>query len=730
MHTSKALGALTVALLLSTAGVQAAEYFNRIASFAVALNNPDVEPGSTENSSEIITGTEDGNTLIYSNALLGGIGFVDITDAAAPKAGGFVPLDGSPTSVAVIGSKALVTVDTTEDFTAPTGYLAIVDLATKAVDLTCDLGGQPDAVAKNHDSKIIAISMENQRDEDVNDGAIPQLPGGNITFFDVAEGGSVDCATMRVTDLTGVADIAGEDAEPEYTDFNGANELAVTLQENNHIVILNGVTGEIINDFSAGSVTLENIDATEDGRLSFSETQTDRLREPDAIQWLDDDRVVIANEGDWNGGSRGFTIFNKDGTLLYESGPSLEYEAARLGHYPEGRSDAKGIEPEGMEVGTFGDTKFIFVNQERSSLVGIYKDTGAAPEYWQSVPSGLGPEGALAIPSRNLYVTANETDLSVDGLAGAHVMIFELQDVEQPNYPQIISDLDENNLPIGWAALSGAVGDAEKPGILYAVSDSAFTEAAIYEIDATAKPARIVKKTVVTRGGEPAQKLDLEGITLDGEGGFWLASEGDTAVLTPHALFHVNADGEIEDEIAFPSSLLAGETRSGSEGIAAIGTGDDLTLWIAIQREWKDDEKGFVKLVSYKPASEEWAAVRYPLEAAPEGGWVGLSEITIHGDYAYIVERDNQIAEKAGLKAIYRVPVAELAGAELGGELPVVTKELVRDLIPDLASNNGYVVDKVESFAIDSTGKGFVITDNDGVDDSSGETFFWSIDLE
>ena len=57
----------------------------------------------------------------------------------------------------------------------------------------------------------------------------------------------------------------------------------------------------------------------------------------------------------------------------------------------------------------------------------------------------------------------------------------------------------------------------------------------------------------------------------------------------------------------------------------------------------------------------------------------------------------------------------------------MVTKEEVRDFIPDLAANNGYVVDKVESFAIDSAGTGYVITDNDGVADSSGETFFWSV---
>ena len=73
------------------------------------------------------------------------------------------------------------------------------------------------------------------------------------------------------------------------------------------------------------------------------------------------------------------------------------------------------------------------------------------------------------------------------------------------------------------------------------------------------------------------------------------------------------------------------------------------------------------------------------------------------------------------------MPVSALVGAEIGGELPVVSKEEVRDFIPDLAGNNGYVVDKLESFAIDAAGTGYAITDNDGVADSSGETFFWSV---
>ena len=147
---------------------------------------------------------------------------------------------------------------------------------------------------------------------------------------------------------------------------------------------------------------------------------------------------------------------------------------------------------------------------------------------------------------------------------------------------------------------------------------------------------------------------------------------------------------------------------------------------MAVQREWADDEKGVVKLVSYKPSSKEWGAVRYPLEQT-ESGWVGLSEITANGDYAYIIERDNLIGQAAKLKKLYRVALADLKPAALGGDLPVVKKEEVRDLLPDLKATNGYVVDKVEGFTIDAAGNGFVVTDNDGVDDSSGETLFFGI---
>ena len=65
--------------------------------------------------------------------------------------------------------------------------------------------------------------------------------------------------------------------------------------------------------------------------------------------------------------------------------------------------------------------------------------------------------------------------------------------------------------------------------------------------------------------------------------------------------------------------------------------------------------------------------------------------------------------------------------APLGGALAVVSKEEVRDLIPDFAAQGGYIVDKVEGLAIFEDGTACASTDNDGVDDSLGETFHWSV---
>jgi hypothetical protein len=188
-------------------------------------------------------------------------------------------------------------------------------------------------------------------------------------------------------------------------------------------------------------------------------------------------------------------------------------------------------------------------------------------------------------------------------------------------------------------------------------------------------------------------------------------------------LVRVDAAGAIVEEVPIPETLATSATRFGFEGVTVTGAGDDQLVWAAVQREWKDDPKGTVKLLAWKPATQEWLAVRYPLNT-PEKGWIGLSEITAVNGGLIIVERDNQVGKDAKVKQLTYVSLADVTPAPLGGELPIVDKQLVRDLVPDLAAPGGFVLDKIESFAIDVEGNAFIITDNDGVDDHSGETQF------
>ncbi|MDD2868401.1 esterase-like activity of phytase family protein [Neomegalonema sp.] len=705
---------LTSVLALCAGAAQAEQNFNRVASFATSLNMAEGEDRARETSAEIIAVSGDGNTLVYTDGPLGVAGLVDITDPAAPKALGNVDVGGDPTSVGVLGQIAFVAANTSKNFIETSGHLVAIDLASRKEVARCDLGGQPDSVAIAPDGSFLAVAIENERDEDLGDGRVGQQPAGYLYLAEIKDG-VVDCASGRHVDMTGLAEISPEDPEPEFVDINALGETVVTLQENNHIAVV-GRGGAILSHFSAGAVDLTEIDATDEGALIFTESQPGRKREPDSVKWIDENHFATANEGDMDGGSRGWTIFNKSGEVVFESGASFEHALIALGHYPDKRSDAKGVEPESVAFARYGDQPLLFIGSERGSAVGVYDVTDLKnPVLLQVLPSGVGPEGYATIPARNLLVSANETDLGEDGAARAHVMIF--QRAEGPaRYPYLTSEgADER---IGWAALSGLAADPEAPGRLYAVNDSFFkAQPTIYTIDATQTPARITSALRVTRGGAPALGLDMEGVTLAREGGFWIANEGDLDKNVPHALYRVDASGEIVEEVAFPTELTNHAKRFGAEGIAWVGD----RLWIAIQREWGDDPKGFVKLVSYDPATKEWGAVRYPL-AAPTSGWVGLSEIATRGDYVYLLERDNLIGDKAATKVVTRVPVSELNPAPLGGELPVVSREVVRDLLPDLLSNGGYVLDKVEGLTFDAEGTAWIVTDNDGVDDSSGET--------
>ena len=131
------------------------------------------------------------------------------------------------------------------------------------------------------------------------------------------------------------------------------------------------------------------------------------------------------------------------------------------------------------------------------------------------------------------------------------------------------------------------------------------------------------------------------------------------------------------------------------------------------------------KLAVYDPAAGNWGFVRYPLDKPAGIGGVGLSEITaLGGDQFALIERDNQPGAAAALKAVTLISLAGIEPKPLGGELPVVEKSLAVDLLPAMLATKGWISDKPEGLALLASGELVAVTDNDGVENATGETLF------
>ena len=373
MRSGRLLATTALVAWSAVPSAQAAgTYFERVATLPVYATLPAGTDPKTETSAEIITASPDGMTLVFTDSPAERLGFVDIADPAAPKPAGSLAMQGEPTSATVVAGTVLAGVNTSKSKASPSGHVAVVDLASRSVAATCDVQGQPDSVAASPDGRFLVVAVENERDEELNDGALPQLPAGHVAIFDLgADGRPTNCDAARIVDLTGLAAVAPEDPEPEFVDVNAANIAAVTLQENNHVVLVDLASGKVTADFSAGAVDLEKIDADDDKVIAGTGSKQGVLREPDAIGWLGEDRLVTANEGDYKGGSRGFTLFDPTGKVLWDSGNQLEHLGMSHGHYPVKRAKSKGVEPEGVEIGQFGDERLIFVNYERGNFMAV-----------------------------------------------------------------------------------------------------------------------------------------------------------------------------------------------------------------------------------------------------------------------------------------------------------------------------------------------------------------------
>jgi hypothetical protein len=129
------------------------------------------------------------------------------------------------------------------------------------------------------------------------------------------------------------------------------------------------------------------------------------------------------NDGDFDKlyafGARSFSIWNADGSLLFDSGDKLEkfLIEKRPDLYDDDRSDDKGVEPEGVAIGQINQRTLAFIGLERVDAVVIVDVTNpASPEMIQILETGDAPEGVLFIPfhespnGKSLLVVSSEGD--------------------------------------------------------------------------------------------------------------------------------------------------------------------------------------------------------------------------------------------------------------------------------------------------------------------------------
>lgn len=821
----RAAGTLVAAVALcATASVHArteesSRFFKRVSAFQVFENSSP----ETVTAAEIAAVALDGTLVVYTDALSARVGFVDITDPAAPVAAGAIEVDGDPTSVDVIGDYALVAINTSKDFVNVSGRLLVIDVNTRTIVREIELGGQPDSVAVSKSGLYAAVVIENERNEGLGNGQPPQLPGGYLVIVDLV--GKPETWSLRQVELAGLPTLFPEDPEPEYVDINDDDVAVVSLQENNHFAIVDLPSGAVLGHFPAGAVTLTQIDVQNNALIQLSGTKPNVAREPDAVAWVSKRAFATANEGDLFGGSRGFSIFGDDGSVLFDAGNSYEWTAVRHAHYPETRSGSKGTEPEGIEYGVFegpnGPERLLFVASERGSFIGVYRlpddcagdldgdgavgspdlalllgawgsategfgdldgdgfvgpadlasllgawgYCDATPELVQVLPSGARPEGLLAIPSRNLFIASSELDARADKIRST-ISIYEWG--TESTYPSFRSVDRADGTPMPWGALSGFIVDASDDDTVYAVHDSAYRRTRVFTIDLGTTPATIaaelplldsngvllaaltalkaelpntpsfVPQNLINADG--TVNIDGEGIALAAAGGFWIASEGagnlvdgvsnpaNQPFASPNMLVRVDATGVIAEVVLLPLSVGRNQLRFGFEGVASVVEEGVEVLYVCFQRAWTaaGDPSDLARIGRYDTAAGTWTFAHYPLEAAtsPNGGWVGNSELTAVGPNRFAtVERDDQALADARVKTVQEFSIDGVGFiADGAGPLPLLSKTLRRDLIASGDFDAGVILEKIEGLILQSNGRTLVVTDNDGVGSTSGES--------
>jgi hypothetical protein len=652
-----------------------------------------------------------GYVLAYTNSDEESVGFLDIDTvpgggqpgelftldlAALPELSGAAQAE--PTAVAATPDQKwfVIAVNTSMDKpNGGSGVAVVVSAETFDVAAVLDLPGQPDSVAASKGkSNYVAVAIENETDEDSNNN----LGTGTLSVIQTKPRHKPAKWKVRNVDLTGLPINRPDDPEPEFVDVNDKDIAAVTLQENNAVVLVDLKSRKVTASWDAGNAN-QAADITEDDIIDFSESIAASPRTPDAISWTEMGYVALANEGEANfTGGRSVSVHMADsGAIVDDPLEVLELWLVAHGHYQDGRSANKGAEFEGVESGVYNGSEYIFGAAERGA--GITVQSGDDFSFVQLLPliGESEPEGLLAIPELGLFAAADEEN--------GKVVFYEYGTTTYPNVARLTAFEEDIGTfgSIGWGALSGFGNGAGSS--IYAVPDSAYASS-VYELDVAGynpptTPATIVNEVSVTDPGEllPTNNfgesyltdgdralLDLEGVSvrLDGSGdpdwknlGAWLVTEGENRAdrnVRPNLLVKIGANGVIQQVVTLPFTVqtialtdddeLTGETRDvssninrfGFEGVTVTGseaTADEL-VYVAFQRTWAGDDPGIARIGVYDPGTGDWSFYGYELDGVADNP--GLSEIVALDDTTFaVIERDGANGSVEASDGLFKV---------------------------------------------------------------------------
>ncbi|MEY8827525.1 choice-of-anchor I family protein [Sedimentitalea sp. XS_ASV28] len=321
-------------------------------------NLPDQLTFSADGSKLLVAGEGEKNEdSDHDDNPLGTVAMIDVTDPARPDAVivDFTRFNGLEDAARAAGIRIQPGVSIAEDLEPE--YISIgPDGATAFVALQ-----ENNAIARIDLATGDVIDMFGLGTVDFSETALDPLDDGNIDIRTVD-----NVVGFRMPDAIASTEIGGKTyiLTANEGDSRGSDEARVADMAENGLL-----DPALLADLLARGL----IDSDPDTDVGIERLEVSTL---DGDTDGDGDIDVIHSFS-----SRSFSIFDEDGTLVFDSGSQFEQIIAEIaperfndddGQGDEDRSDAKGPEPEAIEVGEIGGRMYAFIGLERDSGIMIY----------------------------------------------------------------------------------------------------------------------------------------------------------------------------------------------------------------------------------------------------------------------------------------------------------------------------------------------------------------------